>query len=164
MNDANRICQAAEAGDLEEVEALLARDPTLVHARSRDGWMPLHLAAYGGHTRVVEALLAGGAAVHAPARDGLASTPLLRAVCGQHVETATLLIAHGAAVNVDNASGSTPIHRAAVLGDVAMVRLLLAHGARTDARNSGGQTPLTHALYNRHEDVAAVLRQSGDGG
>jgi ankyrin repeat protein len=160
MTDANLICEAAATGDVEAVRVLLEKDPALVHAHSRDGWTPLHLAAHGGHKRVVEALLAGGADVQAPADNSLASTPLLWAISGQDLETVTLLLAHGADVNSASNAGSTPLHKAAVLGNVAIVQLLLAHDAQVNARNSGGQTPLTHALYNRHEDVAMLLRLS----
>jgi ankyrin repeat protein len=158
MTPAFLITQAAASGDLATVRALLEQDPVLAHCHSREGWTPLHVAAHFGHTDVAEALLAAGADVQARAENAQANTPLLWAVIGQQVGAVGWLLAHGAQVGEANLAGATALHKAAVLGDAAIVRLLLAHGAEVNARNSGGQTPLTHARYNRHDDVAALLR------
>lgn len=58
-----RIHLAAWAGELQEVQRLLAEDPTRVNAEG-DGWKPIILAARMGHCGVVQVLLeqvSGGA-------------------------------------------------------------------------------------------------------
>lgn len=159
MNVQSLIAQAAIAGDAEAVEELLQQSPELVHGYSQDGWTPLHLAAYLGHRAVAEVLLRNGADVNARAHNGLANTPILRAVMGQQGEMVALLLAHGADVNTPNIAGSTPLHKAAIEGNDSLVRLLLAHGAAVNARNTGGQTPLVHALYHGHAEIAALLEE-----
>ena len=43
------IFTAAAAGMTDAVLSELDRDPALIGAHSRDGWTPLHLAAFFGH-------------------------------------------------------------------------------------------------------------------
>jgi ankyrin repeat protein len=64
---------AAEAGDVRRVRSLLDADPTLLEIADRSGGTPLHRAAIGCWPRVVELLLARGAAVHAVHGGGLGS-------------------------------------------------------------------------------------------
>ena len=44
------VFEACAAGEMERVERLLASDPAAVNTFSADGWTPLHLAAFFGHT------------------------------------------------------------------------------------------------------------------
>src|SRR5579863_3640360 len=159
MNTTRLITEAAASGDVEVVRDLLAAEPVLVHAHSSDGWTPLHLAAHFGHSLIAEMLLAQGADVQARATNDLGTTPLLWAILGQDVAAVILLLDHGADINETTTAGSTPLHKAALVGNAALVQLLLARGAKVNARNSGGQTPLTHALFKRHDEVVALLKQ-----
>jgi uncharacterized protein len=159
MNLASIIAQTAATADVETVQQMLEQTPALVHSYSSDGWTYLHRAAQLGRKDVAELLLRYEADVNAPAHNGLANTPILCAVMGQHSDLVRLFLAHGADVNVPNSAGSTPLHKAAIRGDCAMVQLLLDHGARVDARNTGGQTPLVHAQHLGHADAAALLEQ-----
>ncbi len=61
---------AASAGDLHEVEALLAAGVPAHAQEERDGRSALMLAAAAGHAAVVEALLAAGAPWNAIDRRG----------------------------------------------------------------------------------------------
>lgn len=49
-----RILWAAENNHLSIVQQLLAMDPSLVNARDRDQYTPLHRAAYGDHVEIAE--------------------------------------------------------------------------------------------------------------
>src|SRR5437763_414008 len=51
------LFEACAAGELERAERLLADDPQAINAYSADGWTPLHLAAFFGHTKLAELLL-----------------------------------------------------------------------------------------------------------
>ena len=94
------IFDACAAGELERVERLLDESASGavgapgVNGYSGDGWTPLHLAAFFGHAKIVELLIAQGADVHAP--NGEAKTPLTLATEKNHREVAALLRRHGA--------------------------------------------------------------------
>jgi ankyrin repeat protein len=151
---------AAAVGNADAVQLLLqagAEHSAISEQRS----MPLCGAASGGHLRVVQQLLAAGAAVDAP---GAAhpNNPLLLAANSGHVAVAEALIAAGAAVNRVS-QGWTPVLAAVRSGHAACVRLLLQSGANPNlgnlklalARDSGPrgavqvlcpEVPLAHAV------------------
>jgi len=68
----SEIHDAALAGDLEKVRALLKKNPKSVHEQNEDGETPLHLA--WSSTQVIKLLLENGADVNARDKDG--KTPL----------------------------------------------------------------------------------------
>src|SRR2546422_313599 len=77
------VFEAAAAGDVDRVRALLDTDPTLVNAHAPDGWTPLHLAGHFRHTAMVDVLLARGADVNATSRNGHVNAPLHAAAAGR---------------------------------------------------------------------------------
>jgi ankyrin repeat protein len=153
---------AAAAGDLERAAAALDAAPELLNAHSPEGWTALHLAAHHGHRRLVEALLARGADLHARSRNAMENTPLHAAAAGRRAEIADLLLAHGADVRAA-AAGWTPLHLAAGNGSVDLAEVLLAAGADLETRAPDGRTPLAIAVERRHRDVADLLRNRGAG-
>ena len=91
------LLQATEAGDIVQIQALLAKGAE-VNARNALGWTPLHVAAAGGDPSVVALLLKHGANVHAQSHIG--TTPLDNATTrGGRTAVITLLLAHGAKCN-----------------------------------------------------------------
>src|SRR3954452_10041001 len=63
------LFEACAAGEIERAERLLEEDPGAVNAFSVDGWTPLHLAAFFGHTKLAEYLLGREADVAARSRN-----------------------------------------------------------------------------------------------
>ena len=91
------LLQATEAGDIVQMEALLAKGAA-VNARNAHGWTPLHVAAAGGDPAVIALLLKHGADVHAQSHIG--TTPLDNATTrGGRQAVIDLLLAHGARRN-----------------------------------------------------------------
>jgi ankyrin repeat protein len=91
------LLQATEAGDMVQMQALLAQGAE-VNARNAHGWTPLHVAAAGGDAAVVALLLQHGADVHAQSHIG--TTPLDNATTrGGRKVVIDLLLAHGARPN-----------------------------------------------------------------
>lgn len=81
---------AAIAGDLDTCSQLLGRGARTQH----EGWSPIHYAASGPSTKVVELLLASGALLEAEAPNG--TTPLMMAARYGPESSVTVLLARGA--------------------------------------------------------------------
>ena len=149
------------AGQVDAAMAEIDRDPSLLEARSPDGWTPLHLAAYFGHPALTNALLDRGADVNARSTNYMKNTPLHAAAAGRQLETMRVLLARGADANARQQGGSTALHSAAQNGDREAVELLLAHGAQVNLRAENNQAPLDLALTRGHHEIAQLLEALG---
>jgi len=100
-----QILAAAQHGNVEKVEELLAADPSLVNAKEDYDKTPLHWAAEKNDQRLANVLLAAGADINAETTWG--STPLQWAANMGSRDVADLLLAHGAVpqLNMWAASG-----------------------------------------------------------
>ena len=98
---------------------------------------------------VVEALLGGGADVHARDHDGWTALHFAGRADARAVE---LLLAAGADPQVTAEDGTTPLHEAAEYNNVDAARGLIGGGADPDVRNGHGLTPVDVARRN-HEPV-----------
>ena len=155
------VFEACAAGEMERVERLLASDPAAVHSFSTDGWTPLHLAAFFGHPKIAELLLAHRADVIARSRSANGNTPLHAALAGNHKLVAALLIGHGADVNAADAQGWRPLHLAAANNNIDAMKQLIAQGADVHAPNGEAKTALSLATEKNHREAAAFLRRHG---
>ena len=156
------IFEACAAGEVERVERLLdSAETSAINSYSRDGMTPLHLAAFFGHAKIVELLLAHDADVTARSRNANGHTPLQAALAGNFKLVAGLLIGGGADVNAADADGSRPLHLAAANNNVEAIKALIAQGADVTVGNGEGHTPLTIAQEKNHREAAALLRRFG---
>lgn len=151
------VFEAAAVGSLGHVKQLLAAERALAHTCSHDGFTPLHLAAFFGHTDVVVFLLAQNADVNAVARNPMKVQPLHSAAAGNHIEICRALIEHGADVNARQQGGFTPLHSAAQNGNAELVTLLLRHGAHPGATTDDGKTARDFAPEGEYDALAKVL-------
>jgi len=93
------LLAATEVGDLEHMQALLAKRVD-INAVNAQGWTSLHVAATGGNVEVVGLLLKHGADVNAASHIG--ATPLDNAITySRSQEVVDLLLEHGAEGNTD---------------------------------------------------------------
>lgn len=142
--------EACALGDLERVRELLDADPSLLDARSADGFPPLGLAIFFRHPDVAKFLIERGADVNVAAENTQRVAPVHAAAAVRDVETMTLLLEHGADPDAVQQMDVTPLHGAASRGDVEMAKLLLAHGAHADAKMSDGTSvSALAAKYNQ---------------
>jgi ankyrin repeat protein len=149
------IHDAAKAGNLAKVKALLKNNPELVSSSDKNGRTALHWAANEGHKAVAEMLLANEADVNA--KDDHSQTPLHHAAANGHRDVAELLLANKADVNAKRHAGETPLHFAAASGNKAMAELLLANKAEVNAKDNYSQTPLHLAAESGHRAMAQLL-------
>lgn len=133
-----------------------------VNVWSADGFTPLGLACFFGHTPCVKLLLERGADANSAARNDMRVRPLHSAVArapeGVVAANVSALVAAGADVNATQQGGYTALHQAADRGLESVVRLLLAAGARRDARSAAGRTAADHARAKGHAAVVELLK------
>ncbi len=130
------ICTAAYIGDLERVQDLVDRDPSLANRNSdyvtyyACSGTPLRNAAGAGHVEIVQLLLERGADPNLP-EEGIAPRghALHSAVDGGHVEIVKLLLANGAYPNVPVESSADTLSIPIGRGDQPMIDLLCSYGA-----------------------------------
>ena len=150
--------QAVRSGNLEEAEALLAEEPTLVDAE--EGGRTLLFEALRERQRNMVLLLIDSG-VDVNIKDAQCFTPLHCAAQQGHTEIAELLIAKEANVNATDMMGETPLHAAVLGGHKDVVLVLLAGGADVDAENRMRRTPLHFAARDGYLDVVEVLLAQG---
>jgi ankyrin repeat protein len=154
------VFEAAALGDVEALTQALGRSKKRAGSFSRDGFTPLHLAAFFGHPDAVTLLLDRGADidVRSTNRRLRSVTPLHSATAGHRTDVAVLLLERGADPNAAQPGGWTALHLAAANGDVALCRALLKHRAKRTAMSDDRTRPLDFAIENRHHEVVRLLK------
>lgn len=156
------LTEAAALGDSGAVGEIIRRDPAALRSLSPDGWTPLHLAAFLGHSAVARQLLDAGADLEAYSNNSTHNRPLHAALAGKtDVETVRLLIERGAEVGAKGASAVTPLHLAASRGATDLIALLLSRGADRGATLDDGATPAALARQRGHPKAAEMLEAKG---
>jgi ankyrin repeat protein len=126
------LFEAAERGDLETANALLANGADVLAFDEDLAWTALHYAAKGGHLALVRHLLAAGAEVNRydEARIGETALGLVAGNCT--LRMAKLLIEAGANPILPGWMGMTALDRASLRkrGDGPAVHALLLETAR----------------------------------
>ncbi|XP_059617352.1 ankyrin repeat domain-containing protein 49 [Phlebotomus argentipes] len=103
------ILWASDEGDnIERVAEILEKDPSCVKAVDRDGYTPLHRAAYNDRYELAQLLLKYRANVSALTE--YKWTPLHSACKWNNARIAALLLQHGADVNAPSDGDQTPLH------------------------------------------------------
>jgi len=151
------VFDAAALCRMDELQALLDADPSLLEAISDDGFTPLHLAAFFGQVKAVELLLNRGADCDPVSTNAMAVHPINSAAAGAHEVVVHLLLDHGADADATMAGGFRPLHAAAHNDRPTMVRLLLDRGADPNARTDEGATPADVAVSDEVRAIFAAL-------
>ena len=151
-----KLSQACDAGDLNQVKALLAEGASIENGAGPYQITPLISAEK--HVAITIYLLAQGAKVDAT--DSQGNTALLYAAFGGQQDTVKALLEAGANVEATNSGGRRPLMSAAKTGQTEIVKMLLAHHADINSDNNDG-TPLWFALEQDHADTLQVLIQAG---
>jgi hypothetical protein len=86
---------------------------------NRDGWSPLHYAAFGGQVEIARYLLSKGAGIDMPAPNS--QTALMLAAAGGHLDLVKLLVGMHANMNVSDRKGRTALQIAQSRGHQAIV-------------------------------------------
>ena len=155
------LFEAAALGRTELLGKLVGRSKRRAGGYSSDGFTPLHLAAFFGHPKVAELLLANAADATARSRNSTGNTPLHAALAANQKLVAGLLIGSGADLNAADAAGWRPLHLAAANNSVDVMKTLIAQGADVSVNNGDGLTALALAEKRNHREAAALLQRHG---
>jgi ankyrin repeat protein len=172
-NDEHGLFMAVQFGDLETVEVVLKRDPSLIqHSSVYDRNSPLHIAAAYGQIEVLSMLLNRSADPDLLNRHK--QTPLMLAAMHGKISCVEILIKAGANILMfDSLNGRTCLHYAAYYGHSdCLIEILSA--ARTshiavswgyarfvNIRDGKGATPLHLAARQRRPECVHSLLDNG---
>lgn len=150
---------AADAGDVEEVQRLIAAGANVTYDDETGGETALHAAVKAGHKQVVKLLLNAGHSVNTYCDEHY--TPLHLAADRDYVDVVEELLRRGAGVNAEDSGDCTPLHYAAEKGFRSIAEVLLNHGASVNSRCHGMFTPLHFAVSREKIDLVTLLLEAG---
>ncbi len=174
---------SAEEDEVKNIRAMIQNSPDLIDAPSDNGLTPLQNAAFKGHLKTAEYLIANGADVnkvtdhHGPpincaASNGQKAMVELLLARGAKVDgTLSLLAAAGSGfrgvaevliaakedVNEVDNNMQTPLHKTAEKGFQAVAEMLISNKATVNSKDKNGQTPLHLAAKNGKTEVVRSL-------
>jgi len=155
------IHKAVEECDLEEVKALLEKNPELIHAVGENDRNLLICAVIGGQKDMVEFLLSRGAAPDPEYVSGSGGTLLHLAASKGLMELSSLLIESGFDVDAKDRYGLTSLHLAALSNQKEVANLLISKGADLNAQSDSAWTPLRCAQEMNHMELVEFLVLKG---
>lgn len=129
------VFEAAALGRIDLLRELLDEDPSRANAFGEDGFHPVGLACFFGHTDAARLLLERGADVNALSRNEHVQTAAIHAATAAAGDEATryelvkLALEHDADPNLQQGGGFRAIDAARQNGDSRVEQLLLEHGA-----------------------------------
>lgn len=153
MTTTDDLFAAIDAGDADQVEALIGADPSLAASRDGDAVSAVMHALYHAQRPIAE-LLAG----RLPAVDVFEAAGL-----GRDADLGTLLASDASLAAAWSADGFTALHFAAFFGGGGAARVLLDAGADPNlrSRNALEVMPIHSAVAGGHRDVAIALLEAG---
>lgn len=151
------VLEAAATGGESRLAAIIADDPDAVHARTVDGFTPLHLAAFLGRTGAVMLLVHLGADTMAVADNPSRVQPLHSAVASGDPAVVEALVQSRVDLDASQQGGFTSLMGAAAQGATTIVERLLAAGARRRLADDQGRTAADHAQATGHHGLVDLL-------
>jgi len=150
------LLTAIREGDLTGIQSLVDQGAN-VNGCTATG-MPI--MRYSRDERVIALLIANGADIELPNRDG---DRWLNLVAAANLDVVRTLLRFGADPNYKDHRGETPLMSAIAAGRNDIVTLLLEAGAQTQTMDNEGWTPLISAIVGgRREIVESLLRAGVD--
>ncbi|KAF4446834.1 putative ankyrin repeat domain protein [Fusarium austroafricanum] len=156
------LLEAAEHGQLEAVEALMAHGADL-YLFDKDGNrridQALRIAAVQGHTKLVIFFHTHGADLEVKDKEG--RSPLLEAARAGQSATVLYLLEKGTNTESRDAQGGTPLWYAASNGHETTVHHLHEHGANIESADASGCTPLMMSVKKRDRKLTSFFLKAG---
>ncbi|XP_071222071.1 ankyrin repeat and SOCS box protein 2-like isoform X2 [Salvelinus alpinus] len=168
LRDVEPIVFAIQRGDAQAVNELSVAAPLSLVKENKDGWIPLHEAAYYGQAECIKALMKAYAYISPPAQPGSVDkrtlqeqTALLLSVSGQHLSCVQCLLQAGADPDISCKNKETPLYKACERENVEIVSLILSFGATVNQRCNRGWTALHEAVCRDNMEICEMLVRAG---
>lgn len=165
-NDPSLLNVRGDSSRTPLLEAILARQLAVckfllekgadVNLANKEGFSPLHFAAFTGEIELAKLLIAKGALLSANA-NVTEATPLDLAVNAGRREMVDLLVARGAPLNQKDKKGNTPLLKAVLAGQAEIAGLLIARGAVVNEKDASGSSSLLLAAMTGQIDLVKFL-------
>uniref|UniRef100_UPI003AAB101F ankyrin repeat and SOCS box protein 2-like n=1 Tax=Centroberyx gerrardi TaxID=166262 RepID=UPI003AAB101F len=158
--DVDPVVCAIRRGDVKAVNDLAASAPHSLMKENKDGWIPLHDAAYCGATECMKTLLRAHPGL-VDKRTLQEQTALLLAVSCEHLSCVQCLLEAGADPDISSKNKETPLYKACERENVDMVSLIVSHGATVNQRCGQGWTALHEAVSRNNTEICEMLLRAG---
>uniref|UniRef100_UPI0037E8F1D2 ankyrin repeat and SOCS box protein 2-like isoform X2 n=1 Tax=Semicossyphus pulcher TaxID=241346 RepID=UPI0037E8F1D2 len=156
LRDVDPLVSAIRRGDVKAVNDLATSAPQSLLMENKDGWIPLHDAAFCGQTDCLKTLLRAHPG-SVDKRTLQEQTALLLAVSCEHLSCVRCLLEAGADPDIGNKNKETPLYKACELENVDMVSLILSYGATVNQRCAQGWTALHEAVSRNNTEICEIL-------
>ncbi|XP_060036944.1 ankyrin repeat and SOCS box protein 2 isoform X1 [Erinaceus europaeus] len=153
------VLRAIKEGDTEALSAMLKEGKNLSEP-NKDGWLPLHEAAYYGQLGCLQTLQRAYPA-SLDQRTLQEETALYLATCRGHLDCLVSLLQAGAEPDIANKARETPLYKACEFRNVEAVRLLVQYHADTNHRCNRGWTALHESVSRNDLEAMDILVAGG---
>jgi len=153
------LIESAQMGRYSVVKWLISNKKTKLNIKNSFGAPALNLAVYGGHAKIVRALIEANARVGM--QDNIGYRPVMAAAEQGDKEILQMLLDAGAWINVKNKIGRTPLMLAITEGKTDVVKFLVDEGADLEITDNYNNTAIMLAVKNNHLDMIQILIKDG---
>ncbi|MFP3032786.1 MAG: ankyrin repeat domain-containing protein, partial [Wolbachia sp.] len=150
---------AVENNNKNIVEFLLSKGVD-VNDTDKQGYTPLHYAAWRGRSEVTSLLFDKRANINAADASTAGKKPIHVAAENNSKGVIEFLLSKGVSVNDTDKDNRTPLHWASWSGNLGVVEYLIGKGANISAKDKDSRTPLDVAKDKRYDNVAEFLKQT----
>uniref|UniRef100_A0A0P6K729 Ankyrin repeat and SOCS box protein 2 n=1 Tax=Heterocephalus glaber TaxID=10181 RepID=A0A0P6K729_HETGA len=153
------VLKAIKEGNEEALKAMI-KDGKNLGEPNKEGWLPLHEAAYYGQLGCLKVLQQAypGAIDQRTLQE---ETALYLATCREHLDCLLSLLQAGAEPDISNKSRETPLYKACERKNTEAVRLLVQHHADTNHRCNRGWTALHESVSRNDVEGMEILVSGG---
>ncbi|GIV07507.1 MAG: hypothetical protein KatS3mg017_0709 [Fimbriimonadales bacterium] len=160
-----RLLQAVESGDLEQVQRVLTGG-AVVNARTKSGLTALSIAVIRGYDEIALLLIDKGASLDARDKSGdrenrtPGNSPVHYAAIYGRARVLQAMLDKGVSPNLRDRNGRTLLMMAAENGRLDTVKMLLQRGADPKAQSALGDTVLDAAKRSGDAEILRLIQES----
>ncbi|KAM3919497.1 ankyrin repeat and SOCS box protein 2 [Leptodactylus fuscus] len=155
----NPVEEMIKNGDDEALNNLIKSGKRLCEP-NKDGWLPMHEAAYYGSLRCLKVLLKAYPLM-IDQRTLQEETALQHATVKGHLDCIQFLLESGAEPDIVNKNRETPLYKACEKNNIKAVQLLVEYRADVNHRCNQGWTALHEAVARNELDIIDILVHGG---